>query len=108
MLALILVVDRRKQASRVSSTTILFRVLLFICFTIEKLLRVLTRATKALSQMYVLSEMEHIFCAKSHKWGNCFCLQASKTPRSRNFFFLTKEIFRLLTKETDLLLEIFS
>ena len=47
-------VDRRKQASRVSSA-ILFRVLFFICFIIEK----------TLSQMYVLPNMEHIFCGKS-------------------------------------------
>ena len=79
MSTLISVVDRRKQASRVSST-ILFRVLLFIRSIIEK----------ALSQMYVLPNMEHIFCAKSLSGETALCLQAPKTSRNALFFFFEK------------------
>ena len=76
-----LVVDRHKQASKVSSA-ILFPVLLFIRFIIEK----------ALSQMYLLLNMEKIFCAKSLKWGTALCLQASKMCHNAHSF-LTKKVF---------------
>jgi len=56
MSALISMVDRRKQVSRVSSA-ILIRVSLFNHFVSEQ----------ALSQIYVLSNMEHIFSARSGK-----------------------------------------
>ena len=75
MSALISVVDRRKLAFSVSSA-ILFRVLLFVCFIIEK----------ALSQMYMLMNLDHIFYAKSLKWGNCSLFVSSQNASYRSFF----------------------
>ena len=73
---IILVVDRRKQASRVSSA-ILFCVLFFICFIIKK----------TLSQMYMRPTWSTFFVESLLSKENVLCLQTRRNAHS----FLRKE-----------------
>ena len=81
MFASISEVDRRRQASRVSSL-ILFRASLFNRFIQEKVL----------SQIYVLPNIEHIFSAKSLKSREtALYLQVSKKRRNAHSFLTTEK-----------------